>query len=67
MLPRYTSERCGDCGQGLTWIEIAFGRIADPVCGACLLKRRQWEAEQEQIARDQATGNLNAHLGYPEE
>lgn len=37
---RYTSERCGDCGKDLTWIEIAFGRIFDPVCGACLIRRR---------------------------
>ena len=38
-MTRYSCERCGDCGQGLTWIEIAFGRFADPVCGACLQKR----------------------------
>lgn len=45
MLPRYSSVRCGDCGQGLTWIEIAFGRFFDPVCGACLLKRRTTHTE----------------------
>ncbi len=38
-MQRYTSERCGTCGQGLTWIEIAFGRFLDPVCGACLRLR----------------------------
>jgi hypothetical protein len=26
-----------------------------------------WEQKQEQRARDQATGNLNAHMGYPED
>jgi len=41
MLTRYASERCGDCSRGLTWIEIAFGRFNDPVCGACLIKREQ--------------------------
>lgn len=40
MLPRYHDVRCGDCGQGLTWIEIAFGRFLDPVCGPCLLSRQ---------------------------
>lgn len=41
MMQRSTSERCGTCGYGLTWIEIAFGQIGDPVCGRCLKARRK--------------------------
>ena len=44
-MTRYTSEWCNDCGQGLTWIEIAFGRVADPVCGPCLQVRRDERPE----------------------
>lgn len=39
-LLRYATERCRDCGRGLTWIEVAFGRAGDPVCGRCLMVRR---------------------------
>ena len=42
-LEQYSSERCGDCGQGLNWIEIAFGRVSDPICGKCLKKRKEDE------------------------
>lgn len=30
-------------------------------------EEKAWEAEQEEIAKGQAAGNLNAHLLYPEE
>lgn len=40
MLTRYACERCAHCGRGLNWIEIAFGTIADPTCGRCLINRR---------------------------
>lgn len=42
-IPRYNSVRCGDCGRGLTSIEIAFGRFNDPVCGRCLQSRKDHE------------------------
>lgn len=53
-------ERCGDCGKSLHWIEIAFGRFNDPVCGRCLIVRAQWEAEMVQAEKDANTGMLIA-------
>jgi len=53
MLERYPNNPCGDCGRGLTWIEIAFGRAFDPVCGACLIKRRA--AQEPRINLDTLT------------
>lgn len=60
---RYTCERCGDCGRGLTFIEIGFGRVNDPVCGRCLMKRQEWERQQEQQAKDINYGNLMGMMG----
>lgn len=34
-----STERCATCGRALTWLEIAFGRFNDPVCGKCLGER----------------------------
>ena len=46
-LLRYACERCNQCSRRLTWIEIAFGRVGDPVCGACLLKRERDNAQRQ--------------------
>lgn len=61
MLQRYACERCADCGRGLTWIEIAFGKFGDPVCGRCLqLRIAQHEREQDKLYSDIGTGMIEA-------
>lgn len=55
-MDRHSCERCAECGRGLTWIEIAFGRLGDPVCGRCLIERRADQAQEwtveEVLARE---------------
>jgi len=51
-------ELCGDCGKPLTWIEIAFGTITDPVCGKCLKYRALIDAKMKEQEKDQITGTL---------
>ena len=55
-LQRYSDVRCHECGQGLTFIEVALGRSDDKVCGHCLMNRIQQSCDHnEMVANNSQT------------
>ncbi len=63
MLARYNECRCGQCGRGMTWIEIAFGSFFDPICGPCLVVRNAKKAEEQKGSQDNGTAELSGPVG----